>query len=508
MAKYRSVLKNVVSNWTNIVTSSIVGFFMMPFLVHGLGDEVYGIWILLMAVVGYGIFMDLGLTNSIIKYVSEFIAIDDMESLNSIVNTGLATHTVLGIVVLLGAGFASRYATSIFNIPLSLVDSTTIAFMIIGFYMALKLPFGVFIACLNGIQKYELTNGASVVSNLIRAALFIVFLINGYGIIAMSVILVILEILMFIYLTFMTFKHIPGLRLSIKYIKKDLLKKLYKFGTYGFMIISAERVIYDSSSVLIGIFMPASSITLYGIPNTLVRYLRQIAAGFGNVFNPAASELEARMKNEELRELFFQGTRHSLLFILPAALTLIMSGEEFISVWMGAKYGVLSGNVLIILAGSQAIAMVQFSSNMILFGLNKHKYLAMFLSAEAIVNVILTIFLIPRYGILGAALGLAVPQIIVYIFIIPTSTCRLLKVSLSEYFYKALLIPFQCLVPFAVILFAFDVYVKTSSLWIFLAKNGFTWIVYIVIVYFFGLKKSEKAIFQYKSYKSSEKYKQ
>src|SRR5271168_4088948 len=92
----RQILKNVGSSWSALATNVVVGIFLSPFIVHRLGDAAYGIWVLIFSVTGYYGLFDLGIRSSIIRYVSKYVATDDVEDLAKLVNTALFTYSCLG----------------------------------------------------------------------------------------------------------------------------------------------------------------------------------------------------------------------------------------------------------------------------------------------------------------------------------------------------------------------------------------------------------------------------
>ncbi|HLK34405.1 MAG TPA: hypothetical protein VKT29_15025, partial [Terriglobales bacterium] len=49
--------------------STAVSLLMMPFLVHTLGDRAYGLWALVVAVLGYYGLLDLGVTPAICQHI-------------------------------------------------------------------------------------------------------------------------------------------------------------------------------------------------------------------------------------------------------------------------------------------------------------------------------------------------------------------------------------------------------------------------------------------------------
>jgi len=47
-----AIIKNVFYNWTGMIAIMLYAFFMVPLVVHGLGNTCYGIWNLVIACIG------------------------------------------------------------------------------------------------------------------------------------------------------------------------------------------------------------------------------------------------------------------------------------------------------------------------------------------------------------------------------------------------------------------------------------------------------------------------
>ncbi len=75
----KRILKNASSSWFALGTSVVVGLFLWPVIVHRLGDDAAGIWILIFSITGYYGLFDLGIRSSIIRYISKAKATNDME---------------------------------------------------------------------------------------------------------------------------------------------------------------------------------------------------------------------------------------------------------------------------------------------------------------------------------------------------------------------------------------------------------------------------------------------
>src|SRR5438132_13334946 len=93
----RQILKNVGSSWSALGINVLVGIFLSPYILHRLGDEAFGIWILIFSATGYYGLFDLGIRSSIVRYVAKYSTTQDYGDLNRLVNTAMFSHG--GIVV-------------------------------------------------------------------------------------------------------------------------------------------------------------------------------------------------------------------------------------------------------------------------------------------------------------------------------------------------------------------------------------------------------------------------
>src|SRR5213594_2463166 len=91
--------KNISSSWLALGLNIAVGFFLAPYIIHRLGDDAYGLWVLIYSVTGsYGLF-DLGIRSSVVRYVSKFNATDDRKELSRVISTSLFSYCCIGLIV-------------------------------------------------------------------------------------------------------------------------------------------------------------------------------------------------------------------------------------------------------------------------------------------------------------------------------------------------------------------------------------------------------------------------
>src|SRR5205823_5948379 len=141
------------------------------------------------------------------------------------------------------------------------------------------------------------------------------------------------------------------------------------------------------------------------------------------------------------------GNRACALIIFPITAILIVLGKSVIEAWVGAKYVPLSYPVLLILVLPQTLMLAQSASARMLWGLAKHRTLAYVVLIEGAANVILSVALVRRYGIIGDAIGTALPLACTMIFFLPQHVCGLLKLRVWTYLRQAYTLPLTLCAP-------------------------------------------------------------
>src|SRR5260370_22443244 len=107
-------LRKVASRWAGLAMNIAVGFFLSPFILHHLGEDAFGLWVLVFSLTGYYGIFDFGIRSSLIRYVSKFQATGDKEQLSRLINTSLFTYSCLGAILMVPTVLGSFYVDHLF----------------------------------------------------------------------------------------------------------------------------------------------------------------------------------------------------------------------------------------------------------------------------------------------------------------------------------------------------------------------------------------------------------
>ena len=440
------ILKNVGSSWFALGVNVVAGIFLSPFILHRLGDGAFGLWILIFSATGYYGLFDLGIRSSIVRYVAKYYASDEKEELNRLVNTALFSYTVIGLLTMAITLFASSYVSSIFRIQPEFVSSARWLFLMVGTSVALSFPLGMFGGILEGLQRFFILNLASVTSTLIRALLIVLILRRGGGLLSVAFITVSLPLLTGLINVAAVF-HFIRLRLGTKYVSRSSLGRIASYSGTTFVIIVAQRLRFKTDAVVIGAFLSAAAITYFTIGSRLVDYASEAVSCLAQIFVPMTSHTQAEGDIAGLRKILLLGNRACAFITFPITAVLTILGKSVIEAWVGPKYVAASYPILLVLLYPTTLMLAQSASGRTLWGLAKHRTWAWVVLAEGIANIVLSVILVRPFGIMGDAVGTAIPLACSMIFFLPGHLCRLLRIKLRTYLYGAFMLPLALCVP-------------------------------------------------------------
>lgn len=445
--------KNVVASWASLFTHLAVGVLLSPYILHRLGDEAFGVWVLVFSLTGYYGLLDIGIRQSVIRYVAKFAATQDDEQLSRFTNTCLFTYAAIAVLVLLASGICAWYLPTWFKIPHGLLRTSRILVLLTGGGAALSFPLSVFAGIFAGLQDFVRPHAAQIGISLLRGLLVLVVLHRGGGLLGLACVTVGMGALGNVLLILMVPSTLH-LRWGWGFINLQSWHAMIGYGSFAFLVVVAEKLRFQSDAVVVGMVLSSGAITYFSIGAKLVDYATAVVQGMAQIFTPMSSQFAATGDLPRLRKVFVVGNRACALTIFPLCLLLIIFGKSIITAWVGAKY-LVSYPILLALLLPKSLYLAQASSIKILLGIGRHQRLATVLLMEGVANLILSFLLIRPLGIMGVALGTALPLLCTSLIFLPRHLCSLLNVPLQSYLREAFLLPLVLLAPLSGLLLAF-----------------------------------------------------
>jgi O-antigen/teichoic acid export membrane protein len=442
-----SIVRNVFSNWGSLVVSIVLSFILAPVIIRSLGDTWYGVWGITMQFSGYLWLLDLGIRDSVVRYVSRNEARRDQDTVNAKVSVAVYLYVIIAILTLLigvgGATWGVRYI----KIDPALVPTVQTVILLTAVNMSLTWLANPFVGMLIGLQRYDLMNAVGVSVAVARFAGTLLMMKAGYGIVGLSVLHVAATCVSGTLTHIICRRLMPGFHMAGLERCRREFKEVWNFSFYIVLNNLASKLVFATDSLIIGSHLPVAAVTYFAIPSSLLQYLSTGMRSMSQVLYPRASSLEGADDKAGLRTLFLLGCKYANLIGLPIAAVFLTIGRDFIRLWIGESYADQSAPVLLILTAAYMMTFPHYTVYYVLLGLGRQRGVAFLRVGEAVANLGLSLFLVRRLGIAGVALGTAIPHVLSMMVVLPIISSVQVGVSLREYYGTVVLPPFAAVVP-------------------------------------------------------------
>lgn len=439
----KRLVYNTVYNVIMLVLTALISFFLVRFFLVQLGEERYGIWVLIGSVFRYRGIMTMGLSSSINRHIPVYMAQGDNAGVQRVVSTTFFFFSVLAVLLFIVSVIICINIGSWFTINPDFVKIASLLTLMLGFCFAFSMPLQLFSGVLSGLQRYGLLNIASLVPILIQTALVIILMLHGYGLIMMGIVFGGSEILIGLIQFIFVKKLLPHISISIKDIDFGLLKEMLPYGLNTLLYATGAVIICKASELVIGVFLGTAEIAQYAVAVAGIMLLVQFLQAFTAAIKPAVSELDALDDHNKVREISFLTQKYSLLILIPAGSFFIIMGEDFIRLWVGDTFKnpstvVMLGVVLKILTIGHCIRLSQHSNFLVLVGRGEHRLFGIFTAITALLCVVASVVAVKTFnlGLVGIAWANCIPMVLVSWTVLPIYFNRKLDITVLQSFHR------------------------------------------------------------------------
>lgn len=488
---HRRLSMNSLANLTRYAVYVVITFIMTPYTIRKLGLNDYGLWVLVLAIVGYGGLLELGVQTSVVKLVAQKNAAKDEAGMQRIVSTAYVFFQVLGMVI---GGIL------ILVVPLFIVRLTAIhehqeilrpLFMILGFNTAICFPAYVLGGVIYGMQYYVAKSIIDSSLAVVNALLTFAVLEHGKGIVGLALVKTAVDIFSIFALYLLVRRILPKLRIEFSKATTSSFRELLSLGGKIFISSTTTRIASHTEPVIISSFLSNTWTAVFSVPKRLVDYVKAITMTASTGFMPMFSDLEGRGDTAQITKFYEQYTRYILIMVIPFISSIMILGEPFIRLWVGDELAAKGGNLVVYLSVAFLIDSLQPLAWRLMIGVGKIDFMVMVSAVGSVGYLALAALLVHRYGVEGIGIAAVAMAVFNQIFYLP-HICRFLGISPLRHFVDCQL---RALIVWGVMTFLLhemanffgtDDYIHIILLPVML------FILYFFVAYFFILNPSER----------------
>jgi O-antigen/teichoic acid export membrane protein len=427
----RKLLSGSALRLANLAAAAISSLFLMPFIVHHLGDRLYGFWTLAGTFVGYYGLLDFGLSSAVSQYMSIAIGQKDPRERCAVFNTALRIQSFLGGVALLVTVALATAAPWFSHSP---ADTTLFSrvIAILGVNVALGFPVRAYGGLLEAQLRFDIQSGLGIFGVALRTGLVVWAISGGGGLLALSWVTLFASLPVLVLQVWFARREAPWARIDRSPIDPQRVKDFFSYSIYTFLGVIGDIFRLRVDSLVIAGFIGLAAVTHYRVASVFTQYYIDVILCVTGMIQPLLSRLHGAQDRLGLEKVFFFATRVSLCISVFLGFSLICWGKPLIARWMGPNYQDAYWP-LVILSLAVLLDVSQGPSVALLYATFKHRFYTYLNCAEGLINLAFSLALVRRLGVVGVALGTLIAAFLIRVVAQPFWVCKVSGLPYGNY---------------------------------------------------------------------------
>lgn len=409
--KNKQITFGAFISYLAIAFNILSGFLYTPWMIRTIGDEQYALYTLALSVINVFL-LDFGIGSAVTKFLSNYFARGQYDEANRF----------LGIVykVFIAISFAIAVVLTVFYFFIDTVYSKLTPdeisvfktlFIIVSVYSVLSFPFTTFNGVLMSNERFIEVKLCNLGQKVFSVALIVYLLLTGgsvYSLVAVHAV----SNLIFITVKYFLIRAKTTQRAVMSAWDKPIAKSLFGYSAWYTLMNLAHRCVFNIMPTLIAATIGSLPVTLFAIAATLEGYVYTFADAVNGMFMPRVSKiLTLESPREKLTSLMIKIGRFHVFTIGLMFIGFVCIGREFMLLWMGDGYDMVYVCAAILILPS-LVSVPQQVARTALLALDIVKEQSIIYTAMAVINIILSLALLPVFGVVGAAVAVCVSYFI------------------------------------------------------------------------------------------------
>ncbi len=422
---------NLVSSYANLFIGLLIGLVLTRVLLRHLGTSEYGLWIVLLAIVGYTGLFDAGVSTAAVQRIAQMTANEDYEGVGNLIRTAWLFFTVSGALAVAVVLVLAPFIGSILHLGAISTSAAAATLIILGVTTAIQFLALVPTATLIGSGRSDRQSQFGIIGFFLTQIGQVVVVLLGGGLVGLAVVSALGALFGLVFSASLV-RRVTGSSVRHGHFDRQLLRELMRFGGRNAIISISGTLSYDLDALVIGLILPVSQVAPYDIALSTANFTQSLTQQGTKLLLPVYAHSDATGDVERQTRMFCLSVMAGLAISLPIVIALITFGDPILKLWLGSvpakTYGIMIALGIVItlqLPGSQCFTY--------LTGVGRNHLLVRFAVLGALLNLAGSIAATYWLGPIGPAIGSLPPVIVIDFIVLPVIVCRQLGISIAHY---------------------------------------------------------------------------
>ncbi|APU11342.1 hypothetical protein A5M85_13955 [Cellulophaga lytica] len=484
--------KGAFLNYASIILTNVVGLLLTPFIIRSLGDSEYGVYTTIGALVGTISLLDLGLNNTIIRFVAQYRAEKDKKGEENFLAITMLIYLFISIAVVASGFFIYNYADSYFE-QMS-IDEIALAknmILFVIFNVAISLPGGSFTAICIAYENFVFPKALNIIRYIIRSITVTVILLYGGKAMSLVILDTIFNILIIVITIYYTFTRL-NIKIKLHKFEWKYLRRIFSYSIWIFIYGIVAQFQWKVGHITLSKISTPEILSVYAVGLMLGGYYGAFSSAITSVFLPRATKMTVNKATPEMltTEMIKIG-RVSLiaLFYILGAFTLY--GLQFVNLWVGETYHD-SWVIALMIMIAYTVPLAQGFTGPLIEAQNKVAFKSIIYLIFLFIGTVIGYFSSLKYGALGMITGTVIGWILAQ-NVMNFFYQRVMKLNILRFFKEIFnkILPIQILI----VVIGYAINFIPGENWLnFIIKGLLYTLTFGILMYFFGMIPFEKKL--------------
>ncbi len=407
MSETKNLFRNTAAQSLPIATTSIFGLILAPIMLSRLGLAQFGVWAVTGALAQYARLLDLGITNSISRFVALYDAEGDRRAIEETIAVGVLAATAAGILALVAAVFAAPLVQEVLGV-ISVGEMRVVLVSAAGITAAYLIA-AVIGAVPIGLRRMAPPNVAATVGNVVNflASLAALAFSTQLGVYALANLAAAIVGLLLVVVALLWVWTAPYLRRPTGRRSRAIVG----FGLKSQLVNLAQLVNAQTDKLIIAAMLGPRTAGAYELGNRVVQGVFSIGVLTVSALIPTATADLVKRGREVIVEYLERYTIRSLGMALPLFGAVCVSAPYLLQAWLG-EIPEDSVAIIVLLSVAFAVNMSTGVAMTLVVADGAPGLVAQMAGVLVVLNVGATLVAAPIFGLWGVLVATAGAQVV------------------------------------------------------------------------------------------------
>lgn len=326
---------NLIGQVVAFLCSLGISFFITPFVVSGLGKEVYGFVNLATSFTSYISLFTIALTSMLARYVTVEYYRKDYEHASQYFSTAVFTQLLLALVLVVPAMLFTSNMEKYVDISPSNVSDVKILWGLVFLSFLISLPGGCYNVGAFTSNRLDLRAIATIISNVVRAAvLLFAFMIFPARVWYIGIATILAQLVTIVGDVLIKKRYLSQVKLSLKHYRISSIFDLVVVGIWNSFSRLSQILNTGLDLLLTNIFINGTEMGLLSIAKAIPAQLGNLSGSVYNAFEPSMTIVYSEDEKDGFVNITTYAMKLNGFICSIPMMGFLCFGKAFYRLWM------------------------------------------------------------------------------------------------------------------------------------------------------------------------------